>query len=337
MLILVDAFGGDHAPLEVLRGCEMAIKELGINILLFGDEDKIKQVAHKYGISLTGMAIRHTELVMPVEADPTTILEYYSESTMARGLKALADGHGEAFVTAGSTGAAIVGGTFIVKRMKGVKRAAIATVIPNATGTYLLIDGGANQECRPEMLTQFALMGSGYMSRFFGLAKPRVGLVNIGAEETKGTELQVKAYEQLTHAPVHFVGNVEARELPLGGCDVAVCDGFTGNVILKLTEGMAKFFSGEMKKIFRSNPVAMLGASMIKGGLENYKRKMDYTEYGGAPILGLQHPVIKAHGSSNAKAIKNAIRQAVLMVKKDVVAQTQAAMAELKSTEPVEV
>ena len=331
MLIIVDAYGGDNAPLEVIRGCAMAVKEYGVNILLYGDEDEIKQAAHKNNISLNGMEIRHTELVIPVEADPTTILQHYGESTMARGLKALAEGEGQAFVTAGSTGAAIVGGTFIVKRMKGVKRAAIASVIPNAAGAYLLIDAGANSDCRPEMLAQFGVLGSAYMSKIVGVSEPRVGLVNIGTEETKGTELQIKAYELLKAAPVNFVGNVEARELPLGGCDIAVCDGFTGNIVLKLTEGMAKFMAGEFKKVFKKNVLTMTGAVLTKSGINDLKKKMDYSETGGAPILGLKAPVIKAHGSSNAKAFKNAIRQAITMVNNNVIEQTEKELHALKN------
>lgn len=331
MLIIVDAYGGDNAPLEVLKGCAMAVKEYGVNILLYGDEDEIKQVAHQNRISLKNMTIVHTEMVIPVEADPTTILKHYSESTMARGLKALAAGEGDAFVTAGSTGAAFVGGTFLVKRMKGIKRAALATVIPNASGKYLLIDAGANSECRPEMLTQFGILGSAYMNKIFNVDSPSVGLVNIGTEPTKGTELQIKAYEQLSAAPINFTGNVEARELPLGGCDVAVCDGFTGNIVLKLTEGMAKFFSGELKRVFKSSVFTMLGAAFVSGGIKQFKKKMDYTEYGGAPILGLRRPVIKAHGSSNAKAFKNAIRQAIDVVKNDVIGITEQELQKLKN------
>lgn len=343
--IIVDAFGGDHAPLEVLRGCAMAIEEFNpkhnksasagerqfdLKITLTGSEDFLRSLAHKEKISLEGIDIVHTESIIPVEADPVEILKRYENSSMARGFKLLAEGEGDAFVTAGSTGAAVVGATFLLKRLRGVKRAAIATVIPNAKGAFLLLDAGANSECRPDMLLQFGVMGSVYMNKVMGIENPRVGLVNIGVEENKGTGLQVGARALLEKAPLNFVGNVEAREVPLGGCDVAVADGFTGNVMLKLIEGMAKFFSGEIKGMLKSNLLTTLGSLTLMGGLKRFKKKLDYTEYGGAPLLGFKKTVIKAHGSSNAKAIKNAIGQAIKCCDNNIVAEIEQAIAESK-------
>ena len=304
MKIIVDAFGGDHAPLAVIEGCRQAVDELGAEILLTGDEEKIRQAAAGAKISLDGMEIVHAPSVIPVEEDPTTLLKKYADSSMAVGLRLLSEGKGEAFVSAGSTGALVVGSTLVVKRVKGVRRIAIGTLVPNAGSGYLLVDAGANHDCRPEMLLQFALMGSAYMEKVQGIQKPRVGLVNIGTEENKGTQLQLDVLPLLKEAPIHFTGNVEARGLPLGEVDVAVTDGFTGNIILKTSEGMGKFFSNELKSMVKSFP-GMLGAPFLAGKLRALKKKSDSNEAGGAPLLGLRKPVIKAHGSSNAKAFKN--------------------------------
>lgn len=228
---------------------------------------------------------------------------------MAAAFQLVKDGKGDAFVSAGNTGAILVGATFLLKRIKGVKRAALASVIPTATGCYLLMDCGANVECRPEILTQFGVMGSLYMKKVMKTANPKVGLINIGSEETKGGELQIAALAQMKEAPINFTGNVEARELPKGAVDVAVADGFTGNIVLKLTEGMGSLMSTKLKELF-GGAVGKLAGALVLSKIKALKKSMDYTEYGGAPLLGIAQPVIKAHGSSNPKAFKNAIRQA---------------------------
>ncbi|MBQ9969999.1 MAG: phosphate acyltransferase PlsX [Oscillospiraceae bacterium] len=331
MRIIVDAFGGDHAPLEVLKGCALAKEEYGVEITLCGDEEKIRACAKDNGIALDGMDILHAPAVIPVEADPTTLLKEYADSSMAMGMKALKNGEGDAFVSAGSTGALVVGASLIVKRLKGVRRVGLATVIPNANKFYLLMDAGANAECRPEMLAQFGVMGSVYMERLKGVKNPRVGLINIGTEETKGLELQLESYKLLQKAPVNFIGNVEARGLALGECDVAVCDGFVGNVALKLTEGLAKYFSNELKGMFMANLKTKIAALLMKDKIAAFKKSMDYKEHGGAPLLGASLPVIKAHGSSDAKAFKNAIRQAKEYVDNKVIEEMQNALHELKT------
>lgn len=336
MKIIVDAFGGDNSPLEVIRGSAMAVEQFSVEVLLTGDEAKIKQVASQNGISLNGISIKHAPTVIPVEEEPKEILKGYADSSMAVGLKALAEGEGDAFVSAGSTGAVVVGSSLIVKRLKGVKRAAIATQIPTSTGSYLLIDSGANHECRPEMLAQFGVMGSEYMKHVRNVKNPRVGIINIGAEETKGLDLQIDANKLLKNAPVNFIGNVEARGLPLSECDVAVADGFTGNVVLKLTEGMGKMFSVELNGIFKRSIVSKLGAALVMGGIKNLKKKMDYTEYGGALLIGIAKPVIKAHGSSNAKAFMNAIRQAKECCAANVIDQIASSLAQLPSSKESE-
>lgn len=331
MRIIVDAFGGDHAPLEVLKGCALAKEEYGVEITLCGDEEKIRACAKDNGIALDGMDILHAPAVIPVEADPTTLLKEYADSSMAVGMKALKNGEGDAFVSAGSTGALVVGASLIVKRLKGVRRVGLATVIPNANKFYLLMDAGANAECRPEMLAQFGVMGSVYMERLKGVKNPRVGLINIGTEETKGLELQLESYKLLQKAPVNFIGNVEARGLALGECDVAVCDGFVGNVALKLTEGLAKYFSNELKGMFMANLKTKIAALLMKDKIAAFKKSMDYKEHGGAPLLGASLPVIKAHGSSDARAFKNAIRQAKEYVDNKVIEEMQNALHELKT------
>lgn len=308
--IIVDAFGGDDAPLVVIQGARQAVDELGITVILTGDEEKIKQAARDENISLEGIELVNAPDVIPVNEEPTKLLKQYKNSSMAVGFSLLAKGEGDAFVSAGSTGALAVGSTFIAKRIKGIKRAAIAAVIPNQTGCYMLADSGANTECRPEMLRQFAVMGSIYMNKVHGVENPRVGLVNIGTEDTKGSDLQIETNKLLKNAALNYIGNIEARELPLGGCDVAVCDGFTGNIILKLTEGMGKMMKNELKELFLKSFVTKLGAVMVAGQMKAFKSKFDYKEQGGAMLLGVKKPVIKAHGSSDARAIKNAIRQA---------------------------
>lgn len=331
MKIIVDAFGGDNAPLEVIKGCAAARDEYGVDIILCGCEEKIRDCAEKNSVSLDKIEIIHAPTVIPVEADPTTLLKEYADSSMAVGLKALKNGAGDAFVSAGSTGALVVGASLIVKRFRGVRRVGLAALVPNANKYYLLMDSGANAECKPEMLAQFGVMGSVYLEKIKGLKNPKVGLLNIGTEETKGLELHLQTYQLLQKAPVNFIGNVEARSLPLGECDVVVSDGFTGNVALKLTEGMAKFFSNELKRMLSSGWKNKLAALLLMSEIKSFKKMMDYKEHGGAPLLGASLPVIKAHGSSDAKAFKNAIRQAKECVENQVIPQMQAALSELKA------
>ena len=327
MRIIVDAYGGDNAPDAVLQGCRMAADRWKCEIILTGDEQKLRQRAAELLVSLEGIGIADAPDVIPVEAEPTAILKQYQQSSMARGLQMLANGEGEAFVSAGSTGALVVGGTLIVKRLKGVKRPAIGTVIPCRGGCFLLLDSGANHDCRPEMLRQFGLMGSVYMKRIIGVPNPRVGLVNIGTEETKGTELQVQAYQLMKEAGYNFIGNVEAREVPLGGCDVAVCDGFTGNILLKTMEGLAALFMGELKAIFMKSLPNKLAAAAVKKDIKGLKKQFDSAEYGGALLLGSRSPVIKAHGSSDAKAFYNAIRQAISCCENNIIGEIESQLA----------
>ncbi len=311
MTIIVDAFGGDNAPLAVIKGCRLAADKLGVRISLAGSRDTIESCAAEAKISLDGLDILEAPRVFEMSFEPTSILKENSDTSMAVGLKALAEKKGEAFVSAGSTGALLVGATLIAKRIRGVRRAAIAAVLPTPKRPFLLLDSGANAECTAEMLEHFALLGSIYSAKVLGVERPEVALANIGTEPNKGDPLRQEAYQRLQANPrLNFTGNIEAREIPKGACDVVVADGFTGNIILKLYEGLAGTLMGIIKGAFKKNPLSMLGALFAGPSLLGVKKQMDYSEYGGAPLLGINGVVIKAHGSSNAKAIFNAIRQA---------------------------
>ena len=271
--VIVDAFGGDNAPLEVIRGCERAVRELGVKITLTGREAEIKSCAEKNGISLDGIDIVHTDDVFDIHEEPKEIIKSGKNSSMAVGLGLLAEGRGDAFVSAGSTGALVMGATFIVKRIKGIKRIAPSPVMPADKGSFLLLDAGANTECRPEMLVQFAVMGSAYMEKVMGIKNPKVGLLNIGSEETKGRDLEIEAYKLLEKSGLNFAGNIEARDMPKGEVQVVVTDGFTGNIALKLYEGMGSFFAKKMKWIFSG--AGKLGAIFSIGKIKAFRKQMD--------------------------------------------------------------
>ncbi|MCC8022424.1 MAG: phosphate acyltransferase PlsX [Clostridiales bacterium] len=312
MKLIIDVFGGDNAPQEILKGVSLAMEELGVEAVLVGDRKKIEACLEREQISLPNpYTIEDAPEVITMEDDPMSVLKAKKESSMARGLRLLADGRGDGFVSAGNTGALTVGATFLVKRIKGVKRPAIAAPMPTAKSPVLLIDCGANVECRPEMLRQFGLMGDAYMKKVFATQNPRVGLANNGTEPTKGTPLQQEAYGLMQEADYQFCGNIEARQIPFGDCDVVVADGFTGNIILKMYEGVAGAMMGSLKEIFMKDMKSKMGALLLKGGLNDFKARMDYKEYGGAVLLGVRGVVVKAHGSSDARSFKNAIRQAV--------------------------
>lgn len=320
MKIIIDAFGGDHAPLAPLQGAAEAIKEYGIEILAVGDIKKMEQVCKENNISTNGMEFLQADSVFGMEEEPMDVVKKRKDTSLHIALKALADGLGDAVVSAGSTGALLMGATFIVKRIKGVKRATLATVMPceNPNG-FMLIDCGANSEVRPNMLNQFAVMGSVYMEKVANRKNPRVALLNNGAEETKGTEVHVEAHKLMkANNNINFIGNIEGRYVLNDTADVVVADGFSGNIALKVSEGVASFITKEMKGMFMTNLKTKIAALLIKDQLKQFKAKMDYTEYGGAPILGVSKGVIKAHGSSNAKAFKNAIRQAKIYAENDI-------------------
>lgn len=319
MKIVIDAFGGDNAPLEIIKGAAMAQAEYGVEIILTGDENVINKCIKNNGIVFNNLEVVHTDDVISMHDEPTSLLKAHKNSSMAVAFKLLAEGKADAFVSAGSTGAIVVGGTFLIKRIKGVKRPALGSMIPSPDSSYFLMDMGANAECRPEMLCQFGIMASAYLEGVEGRKNPKIGLLNIGTEDTKGGSLQLEAYKLLNAAPINFVGNIESREMPKGVCDAVITDGFTGNIALKLIEGTATTMFKMIKRVLYKNTVNKICALILKKDLYSVKNKMDSSEVGGAPLLGVLKPVIKAHGSSGAKAIKSAIRQAIKFTENDVI------------------
>ena len=327
MRILVDAMGGDLAPDEIVKGAVHAQRELGAEIVLVGQRAAIETCLRNEQAELE--IIDASEVITMVD-DPSTATRRKKDASMTVALNLLRDGKGDAVVSAGSTGALHVGASLIVRTLKGVKRPALATMVPAKNKAYLLLDCGANVECRPEMLAAFAVMGSCYVNKVEGRKNPSVALANNGAEESKGTPVLRDAHQLLKTTPgIRFVGNIEPRDVPNGEVDVVVCDGFTGNVILKLTEGVAKMLLGMLKEMFLKNLGGKVAYLLLKSGVSDLKHQMDSEEYGGAPFLGAKQPVIKAHGSSKAKGIKNAIRQAKICVENDLCGTMQSALDEL--------
>ncbi len=320
MRIVVDAYGGDNAPLEIIKGASEASNAYSVDITLAGNEEEINKIIKENSLSFYGdLKIVHADDVITMHDEPTSLLKKHKESSMAKAFYELANGEADAFVSAGSTGAIVVGGTFIVKRIKGIKRPALGALIPAPKGHYMLMDMGANAECRPEMLQQFGIMASVYLENVEGIPNPKIGLLNIGTEDSKGGELQKEAYKLLSESPINFVGNIESREMPKGVCDAVITDGFTGNIALKLIEGTASTFFKLVKNVLYKNLINKLAALVIKKDLYSLKSLMDSSEVGGALLLGVKAPVVKAHGSSDARAIKNAIRQAATFAKNGVI------------------
>lgn len=336
MRIVVDIMSGDNAPLQPLLGVCRAVEKKyaeGVDFTLVGDENVIKKLADENKLDISRFDIRHADDVIVMEDDPMSVMREKKGSSMAVGLRMLAAGEGDAFVSCGNTGALFCGSSLIVKRVKGIQRAAIGALLP-LTKPVLLIDSGANVKVNDEYLHQFAIMGSAYMKALYNVESPEVAIINNGSEETKGGELQLAAYERFSKSRfINFKGNVEGNQIPFGACDVAVCDGFVGNIVLKSLEGMGKLMSSELKKLFKKNIFSIIGALFVKKGLDDFKKKFDAKEHGGAPILGISKTVIKAHGSSDAKAFSSAIRQAVNCLKTgvvDIIAEEAAKLAEEK-------
>lgn len=334
MKIIVDAMGGDNAPEAAVLGAFQAAGELGVEVTLVGRGEEILEVMKKSGMDNlpAGVDIANADDVVDMHDDPGTVIHKRKNSSMIIGLRMLADGQGDAFVSAGSTGALLTGATLIVKRVKGIRRAAMAPAIPNKKGGKTIIcDCGANADCTPEFLLQFGLVASAYAKQAFGVSNPRVGLLNIGTEDSKGTQLQKDAYKLLTRASdrglLNFVGNVEARDVPLGEVDVVVCDGFAGNVLLKSIEGTAMFMGSLMKRMFKKNAFSKIGYLLCKSGVADMMKLLDYHEIGGTQFLGIKKPVIKAHGSSDILAFRSAIRQAVQAASTDVNTELEVCLA----------
>lgn len=317
MKLIIDAMGGDNAPLEIVKGALSGQKRWGVDVTLTGDTAAILQALEACGEKTLpqGMEIVHTTETVEMCDDPATVFRRKKDTSMGVGLTMLRDGRADAMVSAGSTGALLTGATLIVKRIRGIRRAAMAPVIPTTTGQAVLIDCGANAECTPEYLLQFAYLGNFYAQRVLGVATPRVGLLNIGAEDSKGTDLQKQTLALLRAADargdLHFIGNIEAKDAIKGGCDVIVTDGFSGNVMLKSIEGVGSFAGSALKGMFKKNLLTKLAALLVMPGLNAFKARLDPNKVGGTAFIGISRPVIKAHGGSNAEAIENAVGQAI--------------------------
>ena len=321
MKIIIDVMGADKEPKELITGAVAAKKELGIDLVLVGDENKIKEALIENGEKTENFEIVHADDVITMEDAPVSIYQTHKESSMAKALQLAYRGEGDAVVSAGNTGALFTGASLIVHRIEGVRRAALGTVLPYKN-PVLLLDCGANVTITADYLSQFACLGSVYMEKVCGVKNPRVALLNNGTEHTKGTPLYVETYELLKDMKnINFVGNVEGKDVPFDTCDVVVCDGFTGNIVLKTTEGLSKFIMSRILGMFKEDLIGNLSGLLVKKKAKKLKKDFDPKEYGGAPFLGLAKPVIKAHGNSDAKAMKNAIRQAVAYVQTGVVAE----------------
>ena len=311
MRIAIDVMSGDNAPLELIKGASLAADEYDADIIICGDEGIINYVAFQNDIDLSKLTVVHAHSVVVMEDAPLCVMKEKRDSSMAVGLDLLKSGGADAFISAGNTGALIAGSTLIVRRIKGIKRAAIATVLPFSP-PVLLVDSGANIEVSAHDMVQFGVMGSVYAQKLFGISSVRTGLLNNGTEHNKGTPVVREAYELLSECEsIEFVGNIESKTIPFDSCDVLVTDGFCGNLILKFAEGMGALMIKTMKDLFTKNPITMLSAVAMKSQLSEVKKTFSASEYGGAPILGISKPVIKAHGSSDAFAIKNAVGQAI--------------------------
>lgn len=314
MRILIDAMSGDNAPLEILKGVELAHREYPDHtMLIVGDENIISDLAVKNNIKIHGIEIIPSSTVITMEDNPLSAIREKRDSSMAVGLKTLRTGEVDAFVSAGNTGALLAGATIIVKRIVGINRAAIASVLP-LSNPVLLMDSGANLTVTADNIAQFAFMGAKYMEKIYGIDRPRVGLLNNGTEYNKGNTLQIESYQVLSESGLEFVGNIEGKAVPFNACDVLVTDGFTGNIFLKTVEGMGKFLLTTLKEVLTTNIVTKVSTLTMGEKIKDLKHRFDANEHGGAPILGISKPVIKAHGSSDANAIKNAIRQAIHFV-----------------------
>lgn len=331
MRIILDGMGGDNAPLEIVRGAISACEQMEHEICIVGRQEDIERALKKEKYQGDQITICDAREVISMEDSPVRSVRMKKDSSIVRGINMVKKGEGNLFVSAGNSGALMAGGLFILGRIPGIDRPAMASIYPIlGDKASLLIDAGANAECKPENLLEFGIMGSIYMEKVVNRPNPRVGLVNLGVEETKGSTLTKAAYELLERSHMNFIGNVEAREVPKGACDVIVCDGFVGNVILKLTEGLAWNILKLVKNRFTQGLRALMGAALLKNKLKELKTEFDYSEYGGAPILGIKGPIVKMHGSSDANAVKNTILKAIPYAEENVVSIIQNSVLEIE-------
>lgn len=318
MNIFLDAMGGDYAPYEIVKGAIEAVKEYDVKLTLVGRRQAIEKELSKYDYPNDKIAILHAETVIENTEEPAMAIRRKPDSSLVVALDEMKNKENAVLISAGSTGALLSGGLLKLGRIKGIKRPALAATLPKSDGVFVLIDTGANADCKPEYLEQFAQLGKIYSENVLGKKNPGIGLINIGAEAKKGNSLVKAAYELLEAGEFNFLGNVEARDIPDTKADVLVCDGFTGNIVLKLTEGIAGYLLQGMKTSIMSNTKGKIGGMLIKDNLKSFKKQFDYAEYGGAPFLGVKGGIIKAHGSSDAFAIKNAVRQSMKFIENDV-------------------
>lgn len=310
--IAVDAMGGDYAPTQIIKGVNLAVQLYDIKVLLVGIESKIIEEYKSLKVSIpTSVEIIHASEIIEMDESPTKAIKKKKDSSIVKALSLVHDKQADAFVSAGNTGACMTGSFFHWGRLKGIERPAIAALLPTTRHTpAVLIDAGANSDCEPQMLVQFAQMGSIFSEKVIGIKKPRVGILNIGGEASKGNSLALATHKmfQENNYGVNFVGNIEGREIFLGECDVIICDGFTGNVTLKVAEGVAKMLTGILKHELKQSLMNKAGALLAKSAFKRLKKRIDYEEYGGSLLLGVNGICVIAHGGSNDLAIKNAIR-----------------------------
>lgn len=331
MRIILDGMGGDHAPTSIVEGAVLAAKEINHEIHIIGQKERIEAELKKYKYDENKIFVIDAREIITNDEAPVRAVRSKKDSSIVRGLNLVKNGEGDIFISAGSTGALLAGGLFILGRIQGIDRPALACIYPIVGGEpSLLVDAGANTECKPNNLLEFGIMGNLYMEKVLGRPQPRVGLVNNGTEANKGSTLTKAAYELLEMSSMNFIGNVEAREVPKAVCDVIVTDGFTGNAILKLTEGLAWNILQELKKRFTTGFKAKLGTALLLDKLKDLKKEFDYSEYGGAPILGVKGPVVKMHGSSGANAVKNTILKGIPYVEENVVEIIQNSVLEIE-------
>ena len=331
MKIILDGMGGDHAPAAIVEGAVQASKEIDHEIHIIGQEELINAELSKYKFNPDKIFVIDAREVITNDDAPVRAVRSKKDSSIVKGINMVKNGEGDIFISAGSTGALMAGGLFLLGRIQGIDRPALASVYPIlGSKASLLLDAGANAECKPNNLLEFGIMGNIYMEKVLGRENPRVGLVNLGAEAAKGNTLTKAAYELLEQSHLNFVGNVEAREVPKGACDVIVADGFTGNVILKLTEGLAWNILQTMKRKFTDGVKDKLGAALLLDKIGELKKDFDYSEYGGAPILGVKGPIVKMHGSSSANGVKNTILKGIPFVEGKVVETIQNSVLEIE-------
>jgi phosphate acyltransferase len=335
MRLAVDGMGGDFAPDAVVEGCIDAVKEYGVDIIITGPENLLNEKLALYNYPKDKIKVVHASEVISPNEEPVKALKKKKDSSLVKALNLVKIGEADAVLSAGSTGALMAGASLIVGRIKGIKRVALAPVMPGKNAPFMIIDAGANVDCKPDYLVQFALMGKIYFENILNVSNPSVGIVNIGAEEEKGNDLTKEAYKLLKKTDFNFVGNVEPRDIPSGDINVLVCDGFVGNTVLKTYEGVASNIFGMLKEEIMSSLTTKLGGLLLKPVFDNFKKKFDYTEYGGSAFLGSDGIVIKAHGSSNAKAFKNAIKQAITSHENGIVLKIKEELEKINSVDEI--